>query len=103
MSAVHRHHVDGRVGPKLAYVDARLVTPMAPRHHRSLHLVLTDLDLEWPPDDEPLLVHRARRHAATAAWCDAHGVPLIFEPGAPLQALCTFWLDVDNALREASR
>lgn len=103
MSAVHRHHVDGRFGPKLVYVDPSLVTPMISRHHAALHLVLTDLDLDWPPDDEQLLVHRARRHAATAAWCDEHGAPLTFEPGAPLQALCTFWLDVARALQEASR
>ena len=97
MISAHRHHVDGRLGPGLAYIDGALVTPLPPADHARLHLLLGDLDGQWPRDGEPLLLHRARRHALTFGWAADAGHSLTFDPAAA-RALQRLWLDVLRAL-----
>ena len=94
---LHRHHLDGRLGPGLAYIADALVTPLSPGDHARLHLLLGDLGAQWPRDDEPIVVHRARRHAITCGWASDLGRPLTFDAGA-VQALQRLWLDVLQAL-----
>jgi hypothetical protein len=56
---VHLHHVTGRPGPGLPYLDSDLVVPLCrPCHHRE-HVVLRRLRLEWPTTD--VLRHRRLR------------------------------------------
>ena len=97
MTALHRHHLDGRLGPALPYVDTELVTPLPPADHARLHLLLGDLETQWPRAGEPILVHRARRHALTFGWAADAGQPLTFDPEAA-RALQRLWLDVLRAL-----
>ncbi|MDA8314739.1 MAG: hypothetical protein M0010_06130 [Actinomycetota bacterium] len=100
MSAgLHDHHVDGRLGPGLAYIDAGLVIALAPEEHGRLHLLLDDLDAGWPRVGEPLLVHRARRHAVTWGWAADHGRSLAFDAPAA-RSMQGLWLAVVDALGE---
>ena len=93
----HRHHVDGRLGPGLGYIDAALVVALAPDEHARLHLLLDDLGASWPSEGEPLLAHRARRHAVTFGWAADHGRALTFDPKAA-RSLQGLWLNVLDAL-----
>ncbi len=95
----HRHHVSGRRGPGLAYIDPDLVVALSPAEHRRLHLVLDDLGVSWPRPDEPLLAHRARRHAILWGWAADHGRSLAFDP-ASARAVQRLWLDVVDTLGE---
>lgn len=102
MSApLHRHHVDGRLGPGLAYFDDRLVTVLPAAEHARLHLVLGDLDAQFPCEGEPVLLHRVRRHAITAGWAADHGRTLTFDARAA-RSMQHLWLDVLAALGDAS-
>lgn len=101
MTGVHRHHVDGRLGPGLAYVDGGLTVPLVPVDHRLIHLVLNDLGAEWPSADEAVLLHRVRRHAITCGWAADHDRTLTFDPHAA-RALQHLWLDVLDALEGLS-
>ena len=97
MPGLHCHHVDGRLGPGCEYIDAALVVALAPDEHARLHLVLEDLDASWPRDSEPLIVHRARRHAITWGWAADHNRALTFEVVAA-RSLQGLWLEVVDAL-----
>ena len=94
---LHRHHVDGRLGPGLAYIAPPLVTVLSAPEHGRLHLLLGDLETQWPRAGEPILVHRARRHALTFGWAADAGHSLTFDPAAA-RALQRLWLDVLRAL-----
>jgi hypothetical protein len=94
---LHRHHVDGRLGPGLGHVDEALVVPLPPADHRRLHLVLDDLGVQWPPDGESLLLHRLRRHAVTSGWAADCGRALTFDPQSA-RALQHLFLNVLDAL-----
>lgn len=102
MTGVHRHHLDGRHGPGLAYFANDLVVDLSPADHRLLHLILDDLGLTWPEPGEPVLLHRARRHAVTFGWAADHGRTLTFGP-APARAVQSLWLDVVEALAGGER
>ena len=97
----HWHHIDGRRGPGLGYIDATLVVALAPDEHARLHLLLDDLGTTWPLDGEPLLVHRARRHAVTFGWAADHGRALTFDAAAA-RAMQRLWLDVLDFLAGAN-
>jgi hypothetical protein len=97
VTALHLHHLDGRLGRGLGYVDDDLVVALTPADHRLLHLLLDDLGLRFPPTSEPLLLHRARRHAVTCGWAADAGRTLVFDAGAA-RALQALWLDVVAAL-----
>jgi hypothetical protein len=101
VSGLHLHHVDGRLGPGLGRIDDALVVLLLAADHRRLHLVLADLDASWPREGEPLLVHRARRHAVTFGWAADCDMSLTFEPPAA-RALQHLWLDVLGALGGSS-
>ncbi len=98
-AGLHRHHVDGRLGPGLAYIDEDLVVSLSPAEHARLHLVLEDLGASWPRDSEPLIVHRARRQAITFGWAADHGLALTFDAMAA-RSLQGLWLEVVDALGE---
>lgn len=100
-SAPHRHHVDGRLGPGLAYIDDRLTVALESAEHARLHLVLDDLGASWPNPDEPLLNHRARRHAITFGWAADHNRALTFDAVAA-RSLQRVWLEVVDALGRAA-
>ncbi len=102
MTARARHHVDGRLGPGLAYVAPDLVIELTPAEHRRLHLLLDDLEASWPRDGESLLLHRARRHAVAFGWAADHGRSLTFGAQSA-RAMQRLWLDVIAALGSASR
>jgi hypothetical protein len=97
VTEIHRHHVDGRLGPGLAYVDPALVVPLDPADHARLHLVLADLGAEWPREGDSLLVHRGRRHAVTSGWAADHDRTLTFDPQAA-RAMQQLWLKMLDAL-----
>lgn len=99
---VHRHHLDGRRGPGFPYIDPTLTVPLTPADHRLLHLVLDDLGLRWPAPGEPVLMHRARRHAVTFGWAADHGRSLTFGPGAA-RAVQALWLDVVDGIERSEQ
>ena len=97
MTARARHHVDGRLGPGLAYVAPDLVIELTPADHRGLDLLINDLGLTFPRPGEPLVLHRARRHTVTCGWTADRGDPLVICPKAA-RAMQGLWLDVIEAL-----
>lgn len=78
----HLHHCSGRPGPSLPYFDASLVLEVTPADHRLLHLILDDLDLQWPQPGGSVLAHRVLRVAVTCGWLADAGRPLMLRPSA---------------------
>jgi hypothetical protein len=79
---LHSHHVSGRRAPGAPYLDDLLVVALTPAEHRELHLLLADLDAEWPAPGASLLAQRLRRLGITAGWRADSGMPITFEPDA---------------------
>ncbi len=74
------HHVTGRSAPDGEYLDPALVVALCRKHHSREHVVLTDLDLEWPPEGGALLAHRLRRARAFVDRSATFRRPLVLDP-----------------------
>jgi hypothetical protein len=98
----HRHHVDGRQSLGGPYIDEDLVVELSQADHAEVHLVLRDLDAQWPRADESLIIHRCRRLAITFGWAADAGRSLTFGPRAA-RSLQRLFLTLIDALRETGQ
>lgn len=77
---LERHHVTGRAGPGLAYLDPAFTVELCKGCHDREHVALRRAGLAWP--EGPVLAHRLRRTAnllsrlVDAGWLPAWTAPL---------------------------
>lgn len=75
------HHLTGRPSPNAAYLDPDLVTDICQRCHDREHVILRQLDVEWPQasDATPYLAHRLVRVAVFARRCSDQERPFVVD------------------------
>ena len=80
------HHLTGRPSPNAAYLDPDLVTDICQRCHDREHVILRQLDVEWPQasDATPYLAHRLVRVAVFARRCSDEGRPFVLDARSAL-------------------